>query len=531
MKYSSPQFSKISKKKSQYNRNNKNNNQNNENLTNLNSVHDINNKKEKEYCISPRILKILSNYSSKEKDMFLQTLKKHKKITEEFIPKENILRPNKVIKKNNTNKEFDKNMINKENKELVPIRYRIIKINKKIEKNKKIIQSLSEENKLFSDNFKLTSVMWKKKMSGPKMIELENYFTDNNNNIFNKSIILSNENQKMNKFLMGTDIKECKEDYNIIESLKKFNEGKNIKNINNIDYPIFLYNKIKKEKKKKKINIHEIKKEIEETKNTIANLNSFDDDFDTDKDSRKNIELLKKKFNQIKINEGNKKDNIYNNSSPDINGTYKLVTKCNINSRNDYYNSEKRKKKRDSSFNNLYNFFNEYNTIKKLLGPTIKSKNISYNYQKLNKITNKKRYNLYKKTPFTPLCLSFDTNNNDISSDINKLYDYIKSSNFEKANYLFSDYIKKYNKQYNLNFNKQDGIEIYPIINDVKRNLKYNICNKMINLNRSKYIDLNLFKNGKRQLSLNKIKAYDEKIKSLGFDLSDYILGLHHDKN
>ena len=168
MKYSSPQFSKISKKKSQYNRNNKNNNQNNENLTNLNSVHDINNKKEKEYCISPRILKILSNYSSKEKDMFLQTLKKHKKITEEFIPKENILRPNKVIKKNNTNKEFDKNMINKENKELVPIRYRIIKINKKIEKNKKIIQSLSEENKLFSDNFKLTSVMWKKKMSGPK---------------------------------------------------------------------------------------------------------------------------------------------------------------------------------------------------------------------------------------------------------------------------------------------------------------------------------------------------------------------------
>ena len=509
--------------------NNKNNN--NSFLSNFISINNIDKKDD----LSPsKILNILKNYSQKEKNIFFKNLKKPRKISEKYIPKEKILKSYININYSNTEKKGQDENINKINKgniKLIPIKNRMLYIQKKIEKNNHIIKSLSEENRLFHNRYKKASIFQKKNKNRKNLIELEENFK-NEDNVFNKSILLSKEDTDINDILGETDIKECKEDLNIIENIKKnYNEAKNI------EYPFHLLDNIKKFEEKKKINISKIKREIEETKKTIKDLeknrNNFDD-FDLDRDKRLALEKLRKKIMQINTNKENRNYNIYNNSFLDNKGTYKLVTKCNISNNNNDNNllNFKRKISRSSSIKfRLFNFYNEYNRVKRLMGPTSKSKNCSAKFviDKENEYKKKifeKKVNLDEVKYFNTLSLSLDSNNNkeNKSFDINNLYTYMKYNKYDKAKHLFLDYIKKYNKKYDLNINKRNGMKLYPILAETKQNsVKYNVYNKMANLNNNKYIDLNLFKNEKRKLILKKIKRLDEKMKNVGFDTTENI--------
>ena len=496
---------------------------------------------------SSKIIKIIKKYSNNDQNNFLKNLKKRKKLTEKYVPKNEKIKSyiNLDYYLNDEKEELDNNM-NKKNIDSIPIIERILYIQKRIEKNNAKIKSLSEENKLFHKRYDL-AVLLQQKGKKKNLINLKENI-DDDNNFFYRSILLSNEDVNINDIKGEINIKECKEDLKIIKNLKNnYNEGKNI------EYPFYIINRINEEEKKQ-LDISEIQKEIEKTKKTISDFekNGYNSDgLDFDKERKKNFELFKKKIKNININK-DKNKSLLNRplslSVYDKKGTYKLVTKCNINNKNNNKNiNNKLYNKRKILSNNgikfrLFDFYNEYNRIKKLFGPTSKSKSSSAKFVLNSKNENKKhfidknKFYLDENKFYSLLNLSLDTKSelnekNDKSFDINNLYSYLKYNNSEKVNDLFGKYLKKYNIKYNINLNvKENGIKLNPIVNSVRKNTsKYDISNKMKILDNSKYIDLDLFRNLKRKKIINKIKKFDENLENVAFDTVEGILDLNQD--
>ena len=496
---------------------------------------------------SSKIIKIIKKYSNNDQNNFLKNLKKRKKLTEKYVPKNEKIKSyiNLDYYLNDEKEELDNNM-NKKNIDSIPIIDRILFIQKRIEKNNAKIKSLSEENKLFHKRYDL-AVLLQKKGKKKNLINLKENI-DDDNNFFYRSILLSNEDVNINDIKGEINIKECKEDLKIIKNLKNnYNEGKNI------EYPFYIINRINEEEKKQ-IDIPEMQKEIEKTKKTISDFekNGYNsDDLDFDKERKKNFEIFKKKIKNININK-DKNKSLLNRplslSVYDKKGTYKLVTKCNINNKNNNKNiNNKLYNKRKIVSNNgikfrLFDFYNEYNRIKKLFGPTSKSKSSSAKFVLNSKneikkhFIDKNKFYLDESKFYSLLNLSLDTKSelsekNDKSFDINNLYSYLKYNNSEKVNDLFGKYLKKYNIKYNINLNvKENGIKLNPIVNSVRKNSsKYDISNKMKFLDNSKYIDLDLFRNPKRKKIINKIKKFDENLENVAFDTVEGILDLNQD--
>ena len=496
---------------------------------------------------SSKMVKIIKKYSNNDQNSFLKNLKKRKKLSEKYVPK------NEKIKSyinldnylNDEKEEIDNN-INKKKIDSMPIINRILYIQKRIEKNNSKIKSLSEENKLFHKRYDL-AVLLQQKSKKKNLINLKENI-DDENNFFYRSILLSNEDVNINDVKGEINIKECKEDLKIIKNIKNnYNEGKNI------EYPFYIINRINEEENKE-VDITEIKKDIEKTKKTISDYekNGYNsDDLDFEKDKKKSFETLKKKIMNININKVNKIKPLSRPLSlliSDKKGSYKLVTKCPINDKkNNKNNSNKLYNKRKVVSNTgikfrLFDFFNEYNRVKQLFGPTSKSKSSSAKFVLNSMNESKKQFSDINKFYmdeskfYSLLNFSLDTKSeltdkSEKSFDINNLYSYLKYNNYEKTNDLFAKYSKKYNRKYYLDVNvKENGIKLNPIVNNVKQNsLKYNISNKMKILNNSKYIDLDLFKNPKRKQIINKIKKFDENFENIAFDTVEGILDLNQD--
>ena len=487
-----------------------------------------------------KIVTIIKSYSTKNQNLFLKNLKKRKKLIEKYIPKNkkiksyielnyNLYRGKKLIKE-----------INKENIDSVPIINKIINLQKRIEENNSIIKALSEENKLFHKRYNLSILLQEKSKNKKKLINLKENFHDASNNVFNRSILLSDDHLKINDIKGVMNIKECNEDLKIINNLKKnYIEGKKI------EFPFYVLNNIKEEDDKK-INISKIKEEIEKTRKTISDFEKDRDifkDLDLDQNKRKSIELLKNKIKKININDTRKHKTLNPSlelSLSDNKGTYKLVTRCNI--KNKTILPYKKGLSKTATKFQLYDFYNEYNRVKKILGPTSRSKNSSATFVLSNKsegrkkLGDKNKFYLDEKKCFDSLRINLDSNteidnSGNRSNDINNLYSYLKFNNYKRTNQLFYDYIRKYKRKYDLDTNiKKEGIKLNPIISDVKQNsIKYNVPNKMKILNNSKYIDLNLFKNQKRLSNINKVKKFDERMKMIDFESADEILDLNQD--
>ena len=251
---------------------------------------------------SSKMVKIIKKYSNNDQNSFLKNLKKRKKLSEKYVPK------NEKIKSyinldnylNDEKEEIDNN-INKKKIDSMPIINRILYIQKRIEKNNSKIKSLSEENKLFHKRYDL-AVLLQQKSKKKNLINLKENI-DDENNFFYRSILLSNEDVNINDVKGEINIKECKEDLKIIKNIKNnYNEGKNI------EYPFYIINRINEEENKE-VDITEIKKDIEKTKKTISDYekNGYNsDDLDFEKDKKKSFETLKKKIMNININKVNK---------------------------------------------------------------------------------------------------------------------------------------------------------------------------------------------------------------------------------
>ena len=483
---------------------------------------------------SPKIVKIIKSYSTKNQNIFLKNLKKRKKLIEKYIPK------NKKIKSYielNYNLYQGKRKITKINKNMdkdsIPIINKIITLQKKIEKNNSIIKGFSEENKLFQKRYNLAMELQQKSNNKKKLINLKENFSENN--VFNKGILLSGKDINIKNIKKVIDIKECNEDLKIINNLKSnFNEG------NNKEFSFYAINN-SKEEENKKIDIDKMKKEIEITKKALSDFEKNRDIFvDLDENRRKSIGKLKNKINRININNDKKHKTLIPSlalSLSDNKGSYKLVTRCDIHHKTNSPN--KKKLQNISNKFKLYNFYNEYNRVKKILAPTSKSKNspakfvLNSNFELRKKLIDKNKFFSDEKKCFETLSLSLDLNTeiNNKSNDINNLYYYLKFNNYERTNHLFSSYIKKYKRNYDLDsYFKRNGIELNPILGDIKQNsIKYNISNKMKSLNNSKYIDLNLFQNIKRKNNINKVKQFDDRMKMVDFDSVDQILDLNQD--
>ena len=515
-----------------------------------NTLNDINKNLQKNNWFSKNITKTLRNQnkqnnansnlkikkliSLKEKiNPYIENLLKEKFFTEKYIPKNKTL----IESNNNTNIKEEKKILKNINSN--PIKNKILYIQKKIEKNSAIIRSLSEENRLFQKRYKKAIKLQEKNNLKKKLIILNN---NKNNNFFNKSIILINEDSNMNELLLENNINECKEDLKIIEKLKdNYNEGKNI------EYPFYILDNINK-KENKKEDIPKIKGEIERTKISISDLDK-NSDFDynnLDKDKKKVFDLIKNKIKKIDTNKQNKRGNIKNSpfslSLTDNKGTYQLVTKCEINNKNKNNINYNKMIKEYNSTNkyNLYDFYNEYNRVKKLLGPTNKSKNssaffiLNRKFYTKKKLTDKEeKFHSEENEFFNSINLSLDSNNDmyNKSFDINNIYSYLKYNNHKKTKILFSNYIKKYHRKYDIDINNKElGMKLNPLMNDIKKNsLKYNISNKLKILDYNKFIDLNLFKNKKRKFMINKIQKLDEKMKNIDYDSIEGILDLNQD--
>ena len=524
---------------------NKTNSNINSNFIKLNTTK---NKKSKGIkSASSKIVKIIKNYSNNAQNNFLKNLKKRKKISEKYVPKnEKIKSYIKLDYYLNDEKEETDNNTNKKKIDAMPIINRILYIQKRIEKNNTKIKSLSEENKLFHKRYDL-AILLQQKSKKKNLINLKENI-DDENNFFYKSILLSNEDANINDIKGEINIKECKEDLKIIKNLKNnYIEGKNI------EYPFYIINRMNEEENRK-IDIGTIKQEIEKTKKTISDYekNGYNsDDLDYDKERKKSLEILKKKIMNINKNKENKNNLSLNRplslSIYDKMGTYKLVTKCNINDKKNNKNINKKLYNKrnisDSSMKfRLFDFYNEYNRVKKLFGPTSKSKSSSAKFVLNNKneirkqFIDKNKFFMDESKIFNLLNLSLDrkidlNEKTDKSFDINTLYNYLKYNNFEKTNDLFSKYSKKYNRKYHLDLNvKKNGIKLNPIVNSVKQNsLKYNIFNRMKILNNSKYIDLDLFKNLRRKKYIDRIKKFDENLENVAFDIVEGVLDLNQD--
>ena len=520
-------------------------NTNNHNISNNNSFSlklnsarinkHINNKHIKE---SSKIMKIIN--SLKNKNFFLKTLKKRKKLSEQYVPKNKKIN-NYLYKEQNENM----NQINIDNNNTIPLKDKVLYIQKKIEKNSFIIKSLSEENKLFNKNYKLAFLLQQKNKNKKKFFPLKEN-TNNQNNIFTRSILLSDNDINKDITLREININECKEDLKIIEKLKKYNKDIN----NNIENSFFILNKINIPEKKKE-DINQIKKQIEDTKKTISDLekNNYNFDFDDlnlDKNRKKSLEILQNKIRKININNKQNGRKYLTLNPPnasgsllDNKGSYKLVTKCDINSYNYKKNliNHKRILQKNKTHFEIIDFYNQYNRVKKMLGPTSKSKTSSAAFVLNMKKERKKKlidifnFNSDEKSYYNELNLSLDSNVKNKNFDINNLYTYMKYNKYDKASKLFDSYIKKYNRKYVLNNNiYENGIKLYPMMYDIKQNsIKYNISNKMRVLNNSKYIDLNLFKNQKRKKIIHKIKKFDERMKDIGYESIESILDLNQD--
>ena len=483
--------------------------------------------------------KIKKISSFKEKiNPFLEKLLKPKLFTEKFIPKNIIASEFKNNK--NINEKINIDNENSNNEDSFPIKDKILYIQKKIEKNNEIIRSLSEENKIFHKRYQKAIKLQEKNNLRKKIINLNENLNNKGNNVFNKSILLINEDTNINNLLIETNINECKEDLQIIEKFKNtYKEGKNV------EYPFYILDNINKAENKIE-DIPKIKKEIEKTKKTINDLEKKEDFdyFDLDKDKKKAFDLLKNKIMQINLNKKNKKPYINNISFPlsltDKKGTYKLVTKCEINNKNNKnYNKITKEYNNSTSKYNLFDFSNEYNRLKQLLGPSTKTKNSSSIFTLNNKIEPKKKLVdknklfLEEDKSFNSINLSLD-NNSELENknfDIHNIYSFLQYKNYERAKLLFSNYIRKYNRKYDMEINNKElGMKLNPLINDIQKNsLKYNISDKLKTLNYSKFIDLNLFQSRKRKATINKIKKLDEKMKNIGYDSIEGILELNQD--
>ena len=137
---------------------------------------------------------------------------------------------------------------------------------------------------------------------------------------------------------------------------------------------------------------------------------------------------------------------------------------------------------------------------------------------------------LDERNHFSKLSLSLDSNIQNKGDDINNIYTYMKYNKFEKTRQLFNNYLKKYNKKYEVNDNiKENGIKLYPIIYNIKQNsIKYNLVNIMKNLNNNKYIDLILYKN-KNKKHMKRSKKLDENMKDIGYESVELMLDINQD--
>ena len=145
----------------------------------------INNHKMKEDKISS----ILKTHILKEKNLIIKSIQKRKKLSDKFIPKNEIFyseiqdNNNSLVKRNNRN-----------NKEMTPFKFKIFDFQKKLNKDNYLINQLHEENKMFHDGYQSSLLLKQKENKFINKIEsntpknLNDYYK---NNIFNQSLLLT----------------------------------------------------------------------------------------------------------------------------------------------------------------------------------------------------------------------------------------------------------------------------------------------------------------------------------------------------
>ena len=496
------------------------------NNTSINAQNSENNKFEN--LMKTRLLR--------KKSLVVKSIQKRKKLKDKFIPKNDISYPefkksarNKKEKK--VFKKIDKN--EEEEEKNIPFKLKILKFQEKMNKTNYLIKGLRKENKMFNKDFKRSLLFEQKQNKFNINLIINNRKNVVNdlykNNIFNKSLLLTDKKRVPDYILENLDNKETKEDLKIIESIKH-----NFLNGQRIIIPDFL-NKEKNEKKILLRSIMKMKKENLLLEENISNLEknwaSFYD-FELNKDQSKELKLINNKLSflntnrkKLQLNLGESKEtkstkNIKAKlilSSP-IKGEYKLVTKCEIKDKpqqtkkNDIFETYSKKLQ-------LKDFFNTYNKAKVLLNQSRKGKftsdMINYNYNIYNikrdksQILKMKFYRKEKYLNSLSSCLESFTEKNSKDKDIINLYTFMKKANLEDISDLVSFYKKKYNKDY----------EPENVISGLKKHPEtYNLVNKMYELDK-----LNSFikdkNHKKRKAMLENVKSLDEIIKNGGIKL------------
>ena len=483
-----------------------------------------------------KISSILKTHILKEKNLIIKSIQKRKKLSDKFIPKNEIFyseiqdNNNSLVKRNNRN-----------NKEMTPFKFKIFDFQKKLNKDNYLINQLHEENKMFHDGYQSSLLLKQKENKFINKIEsntpknLNDYYK---NNIFNQSLLLTKKKRVPDYILESLDNDESKEDLKLIDHLKSNFKGYTLQ------FPD-LINKEKIENDEKRQCYRDIRKMQKEIKLLEDNISKYEknkdslDDLELNKDNTKEMDLIRKKLINLKMNTNNKKIKFNLNEitkakstnqinsklisfPPETRGEYKIVTQCIVNDRHNTHHPKKLFETYSTKLK-MRDFYENYNKTKSSLTTIQRGKFSSdlINYSNMENTTNrkgkrsilkKKFFNKEKNFESLSSCLESFTENNQKEKEVNNLYTFMKNGDLMNIKDLLNFYKKKYGKEYT-----PENIVIK------KHFEKYNIVGKMKELD--KLNNLNVGKGPKyRANMLENMKALDEILKDGGIKFAKRIL-------